>query len=422
MMRFGDILDLTLRNINFRSARSWLTMLGIVIGIASVVGLITYGESMTSQANFQLSSLGANNIEISSGSPERANRTFGGQAPETVRGFNFFSFSSSETLTKEDLREISSLDYVEAASPTVSARVELKYQGEQASVQATFIIPSEFQKAANVDLSSGSFFYDGETGSIVLGSSVANEYFSEVLSVGDSVSINGKNFKVAGILETIGGMNSYDNVVLINIDIANNFIDSWSKNYESITVTALDSQYVDTLSTEISSLLMKLHDVKQGEEDFRVTTYQSMMSSIGSIADTLVLFLAGIASISLIVGVMSISSTMYTSVYEKIREIGIMRAIGAEDSDIMALFMCESVVMSLIGGLIGIFLGLAFSWVLAVAMPSMMPRGGSVASISINPTLMASSLLLSMLIGVVSGYFPARKAARLDPIKAIAYE
>jgi len=412
-MKFNDVLKLAFKNVGFKALRSWLTILGIVVGIASIVGLMTFGDSINNGIESQLSTLGSDNVVIQPGAPVQGIRSVPG---------SFQQEESNGYLDENDINELRNIDNVEAVSPIVSERYEIEYGDETASLIVNFIIPSEYEK-----INSGIIFEDGfmisdtDDERAVIGYSVAHNIFEEEIETGDIIIINEDyEFKVEGILKN-EGMGGSDNNILISIEYINNIINDWDESYDSITVKLKDSDLLEATTEEINEVLRDSHDVEEGEEDFSIQDYSGMLDTVSEMISLLTALLTGIASISLLVGGISISNSMFTSVFERTREIGIMKAIGADDGEIKALFLAESMIISLIGGIGGVIIGLGFAQIIISLAPVLFSGLGNI-SLMINPLLLVEVMLFSVIIGALSGYFPADKASKLDPIEAIWYE
>lgn len=422
-MKFNDTLNYAFKNIGFKGLRSWLTIIGIVIGIASVVGLVTYSDSVNTQINNQLGSFGSQTITITAGSATRGMEMRFMQGLPGQRMNTVSTTTETPTLTDDDVNVLNRVTGLDAVSPSVSERLEIEYDDEISNAQVTFITPSEYKIVNAVNLEEGEFI-DDNSNQVIIGYRVANEVFGNVISVGDEIKINEVTYTVAGILSE-GGFNSGDNGILISINEISTLVTDWDDAYDSIAVKAESIDAINSLTEIITDKLRDSRDVEAGSEDFQVMSMNSIKNNVQDITSTMTLFLIGIAAISLLVGAISIANTMFTSVFEKTREIGIMKALGAEDNEVLSLFMTESAVISLIGGFGGIIIGLLVAQGLtSSSISSLMTRGpdSSLIAITINPVIIALALLFSLGIGLISGYLPARKAANMNPIEAIWYE
>ena len=363
-MNFKDYIRLTLKNVEFKGLRSWLTILGIVIGIASVVGLLTLGLSINKGINSQLQSFSSDIITVRAGSETRAVAM---QGPR----MEFSGASQSAYLTLDDLNAILSLDSVSSAYPLISSKYSIEYNDESFSSTVNFIMPKEYEIVnGETEFEDGEMISSGDYSRAVIGYNVANGMFSENITVGDTILINGTNeYKIVGIMKQQGGFGGLDDQILVDYDETERLISDYEENFQSISVKPKDVNYFEKTKEAIMDALRATHDKEEGEEDFAISDMTSMLSSVSDIMSTLTIFLSGIAAISLLVGAISISNTMYTSVYEKTREIGIMKAIGATNKDIELLFLLESMMISLLGGIGGIIIGLGLSVILISLAP-----------------------------------------------------
>ncbi len=433
-MKFNDIITYAFKNIGFKGLRSWLTILGIVIGIAAVVGLTTYGDNLTNQMTSQISTFGAETITVTAGAATRATEMRFNPGGGGARGVFVSASSSTESpaLTDDDVSVLQSVSGLSAVSPLVSEHFDVSFNDMEAALSVNFVKPSEYEKIETIELYDGDFIGNNDN-MVVIGYSVARDVFDSdssnnddfELSVGDMININGTEYKVSGILAE-AGFGGNDRSLILDINEAGILIDEWDESYDSIEVKAGDIDDIESLIEVIEDALRVSREVEVGSEDFMVSSMVQMMDTVTEMLDTLSMFLTGIAAISLLVGAISIANTMYTSVFERTREIGIMKALGADDSEVKWLFITESGIISLIGGLGGVVIGLILANVLVSAgsIVTLMPgrMNGGVMSFSFDPAVIAGSLLFSLLIGVLSGYFPAKRAANLNPIEAIWYE
>ncbi|VVB75619.1 MacB-like periplasmic core domain protein [Candidatus Tiddalikarchaeum anstoanum] len=428
-MRFNDIINFAFKNVGFKGLRSWLTIIGIIVGIASVVGLMTYSESISATINNQLSNFNSQTITISPGSPVRSTETRFMRTENAGLNGGFSAPRSASTTTgvlkDSDVLALEQIDGIIAVSPLYSQRLSVTYEGQIVNNAVNFITPSQYSEVNTITLSDGTFLNDGDS-QIVIGYGLANSSFNTPIKVGDELLISSKYYKVEGILAE-GGFGSNDNSILMDIGQAS-MISNFSNSYNSIQLKASSIDVIAELTPVITQVLDNERGIISGQEDFQVSSFTSVINSVSTMINTLSLFLIGIAAISLLVGAISIANTMFTSVFEKTRDIGIMKALGAKDSDILSLFVTESSIISLIGGLGGIVLGLLIAQVLvsfSSNLTSMQGGAGSSALamvLVVKPELIALALLISLGIGIVSGYLPARQASRLNPIEAIWYE
>lgn len=389
-----ELLLLALEALKTNMVRTILTMLGVIIGIASVIIIVSLGQSTTQSIVSQISSFGANILTVSAG---RAGRGPGGGG--TV-----------DTLTEKDAQALANLANVSAVTGVVSTSKQISYGSStaQGSLQG---VQEQYAMMHSLSFSEGAFFSEAQNSAqakvIVLGDEKVTELFGSLVPVvGESVKISGKNFKIIGVVSDSSGiylpLNTVQKVIL-----SQNFLNS-------VEIAAVDSEQVTQLQTEVTNALLLRHDIeKTTDADFSVRSSQEMISSINSVTTTLTAMLSGIAAISLVVGGIGIMNIMLVTVTERTREIGLLKAIGAKRRDILLQFLIEAVVVTLVGGIIGILLGVSVTFVATQLLS--VPFVISAWSVGL-------ALGVSMTVGVLFGWYPANQAAKLQPIDALRYE
>jgi len=396
-MSLPELLRLALSRLRTNRLRAALTMLGVIIGVASVVALVGVGQGTTSNITNALSSLGTNLLTIS---PTGA------------------SSDGSTTLTLEDSEAIAELPGVAAVAPEVSTNQNVSAGTETTSttvIGTTSAYPTVraykvWQGSALTDVA-----VDRGLRVAVLGKSTADDLKLDASDIGSQIRIAGIDFTLAGILQPKGGagFQDPDDQVLVPVSAVQKYFVG-GDSVRSIGVSVASATEMATTNARISALLRQRHDLAAADDDdFQIFDQTQLLAAASTISGTLTLLLGGIASISLVVGGIGIMNIMLVSVRERTREIGIRKAIGARGSDILAQFLVEALTLSLLGGLLGVALGLGVSAVIA-----------RVASwtFAFTPTTLAAAVVSSLLVGVVFGVWPARQAARLDPIAALRYE
>jgi len=420
-MKFNDIIMFSLSNLMHRGLRSWLTIFGIVIGIAAVVSIISLGTGARQVISSQLGGLGADIITISPGF-ERA-FGFGGPGGERQRA----TTTKTQNLTIRDVLAIKTVPGVKVVDAIVSGRADISYLAQTSSVSVQGVDPLAWKEMTTSELDSGRYLDPGDGNVIVIGNGIANGMFKQSLTLNTLISIEGKPFKIVGILKSSGGFGGGDNTIYMPISSARTILDNIVANqFSSIQVKVTDSNSVNQTSNSIEQRLLVLRNVNENTKDFSVSSSQTFQSAISSVMNTMELLLTGIAAISLFVGAIGIANTMFMSVMERTKQIGVLKALGTTNFEIMKLYLMESAIMGLIGGLMGIFLGFIASGIisdLGVNIIGVGGRGGSVGSITvITPELVLFSVGFSVLIGALSGLLPARRAAHLQPVEALGYE
>ena len=390
-----ELLRLALSRLRTSRLRAALTMLGVVIGVASVVALVGVGQGTTTNITNRLASLGTNLLTIS----PTGNATGAG-------------------LTTDDAAAIAKLDDVAAVAPEVQTSGTLVV-GTKSVTTSIVGTSADYAHVRAYDVWQGMFLTPAavEAGLrvAVLGATAASDLGLDATSIGSTVSINGLPFEVLGILQPKGGsgFQNPDDQVLVPLAAVRKYFVA-GDSVRTIGVSVADNDQMTIVTTAITALLRDRHALAATDSnDFSVFNQTQLLDAASSISGTLTLLLGGIASISLVVGGIGIMNIMLVSVRERTREIGIRKAVGARGRDILAQFLIEALTLSLLGGLIGIVLGLAVS-----ALIGQLAGWG----FQFNPGTIAAAVIFSLAVGVVFGVWPARQAARLDPISALRYE
>ncbi len=393
--------------VSSNKVRSGLTMLGIVIGIASVIAMLSIGEGTKAQIESSIQSLGSNLLIVSPG----AQRGFGGAA-SAGRG-------SSQTLTLEDATAISSVSGIAAVSPEVSKRYQLVASGNNTNVQVMGTTPA-YLSTRNVAVDSGTFFDATQVSSrskvVVIGPTVRDDLFGTGANpIGSTVRINGMDFSIIGVTVAKGGsgFSNQDDMVYIPISTMLTFL-SGGTAVSSIDIEAQTADGMTDVQSAVTSLLLERHKIADPTQaDFSILNQSDIVSAASSVTGTFTILLASIAGISLLVGGIGIMNMMLTTVTERTREIGLRQAIGAEKGIIVLQFLGESILLTVLGGIIGILLGYGISRLITLL---------SGTTTVVQWTSVAMAFGVSAGIGLVFGYYPARRAARLNPIEALRYE
>lgn len=420
-MKIGDIVWLSLTNLWQRGLRSWLTIIGIVVGIAAVVAILSIGAGMQQEISAQLGGMGADIVTISPGYT-RAEMGFG-----RPREFRQTPTATNPTLTDKDMEVIKSVSGIQLVNGVVSGRANVTYLAQSASISVQGIDPLAWREMSTIELEAGRYLTPADRDAVVVGYRVANGTFKKPLSINSQIAINGNSFKVVGILKQSGGffgIGDYDGTILMRVDVARSILGVNSNEYSYIQAKVADVELIDEVVANMEKNLMISRRVTEETKDFTVTSPKAIQERISEVMGTMTIFLGGIAAISLLVGAIGIANTMFMSVMERTRQIGILKSLGATNLEIMELFLFESAMIGFMGGLIGIFCGFIASGVISEIGIRMMAGMGRVgASITlITPQLILFAILFSLLIGAVSGLLPARRAANLSPVEALRYE
>jgi len=406
-MLITDLFEETYLAIWANKTRSGLTILGIVIGIGSVIAMISIGQGSASSIETSIQSMGSNLITVMPG----FQRSFSQVA--VGRG-------SAQTLNIEDAEAIAKeISNVEAVAPELSRRYQVVTKGKNTNTQVVGTVAS-YPSVKNLEIEQGSFISEqnvrNQSKVAVLGPTTRDDLFGTgTVPIGETVRINGINFKVIGVTKSKGGtgFGSQDDMIFIPISTCQKLL-AGADYVSTINVQAESPQVMAQVQTEITNLLLQRHNIADPSmADFTVLSQQDILGAVSSITNTMTILLAAIAGISLIVGGIGIMNMMMTTVTERTREIGLRKAIGAKRLDISLQFLTEAVMLTFLGGVVGIILGsgLAYGITFFTALPT---------KISLFSIILAFSV--SAGIGIAFGYWPAQKAAKLNPIEALRYE
>lgn len=402
-MKFIEFLRVAIASILGNSLRSILTMLGIIIGVGSVILLVSMAAGFRQYLVGQFMGIGTNLIIISPGKTE-------------TRGMGQMGLEGVQKMTKGDTAVIRRMaPAVEDASSLIVGTADIRYIDRNRRVM---VIGTDeaFVKVINIGVDSGRFFSNDDVDAsrrvCTIGHIVKNELFGSKNPLGEIIKIGGSSFRVTGIMEKKGaflGTDNFDDVVYIPVSAAEKVFNT--DRLLGIRAKARSAAMIETAKEQITSVLKKRHNNK---EDFTILTQESLLSSLNSILKTLSAVLAGIAAISLIVGGIGIMNIMLVSVRERTHEIGIRKAVGATKKDILLQFLLESMMMSLIGGIIGILIAFTGGFILSRFIPQMSPV--------MELWNVALATLFSAFVGIFFGVYPAYRAANQEIIEALRHE
>ena len=387
------LIKISIDSIVANKLRSFLTMLGVIIGVSAVIILVSIGQGATSSVTKSIESMGSNLVTV---------RIMGRGATTTI------NYNEAKAFAK--------LDGVALSAPVASGSVTIKYGDNKMESVSLMGVDSDYKTVKNRTIQGGrdiiSLDVDRRMKSAVLGVDVVNELFSEGTNpVGNVVQINGTNFTVIGVLNKSGSSmgSSNDEVILIPITTAERFLGS-----SGISMIYASAKNADDSPLAVAAIKNVLYEkFKEDEDAYRVSSQDDMLSTISTVSKTLSMMLGGIAGISLLVGGIGIMNIMLVSVTERTREIGIRKAIGARRRDILTQFIIEAAVVSGMGGIIGVIVGWG-GCLLVTSLTSI--------STSVSPFVILVAFVFSLVIGIIFGYLPARKAAGLKPVDALRFE
>jgi putative ABC transport system permease protein len=390
--------------------RSGLTVLGIVIGVAAVIAMLAIGRGAQNSITGQINGIGTNLIFVMSGNRQ-----------QDVR--------NPKPLTLGDAQAIAdplAAPSVAAVAPSLSGNLDVAYEKESTSVSISAVTP-DYAAVANDSVTEGEFITQdhmlGRSAVAVIGPETADTLFGRKDGVtGETIRIAGQPFRIVGVLKAKGGsgMGSQDNRVIVPLTTAQSRLFQ-RRNHDAVDIIeaqAVDSNSVTSATDEISQILRTRHRTSVGVDDFTVFTQQSILGAVQTITGVLTLFLGGVAAISLLVGGIGIMNIMLVSVTERTREIGLRKALGARKRDILVQFLTESILLSLVGGIVGIML----AWAISAIIGAIAKASGT----DITPVIGIDAILLatifSMAVGLLFGLYPANRAASLQPVEALRYE
>ena len=409
MMRSSDLVASAGQALRANPLRSALTALGVIIGVASVVAMVSLGSGAQAQVERSIASLGSNLLIVVPG----AMRGGGG-----VRG----AAGGWDSLTLDDAEAIAQIDGVTVVAPSQRSRGQIIANGLNWNSQIEGVTPA-YLDARDWQVASGRFFDDSEERQarrvVVLGPTVANELFPNMDPLGESVRINGGAYEVIGVLESKGqsgfGMDQ-DDIVLAPFTTVKRRISGRQRNADSvsqISVKAASENILNRVQEDVEALLRQRHRTREGEDDFTVQNLSSISEAAAETTQVFTYLLGGISAVSLLVGGIGIMNIMLVSVTERTREIGLRKALGARQEDILHQFGLEAVALSVAGGLIGLALGLGGAWLMTSLFN---------LPLVVSPLHAMLAIGFAGLVGIVFGAYPAWRAAKLDPIEALRRE
>ncbi|MGG4153243.1 ABC transporter permease [Peribacillus muralis] len=389
-LNLSESMKMAIRSIKTNKVRAFLTMLGIIIGVASVIVLVSIGQGSSQSVQDEINSLGTNLLTVS------------------------VTDTDSVELTEDTINQFKKLDGVTDAAPVVTGRVYAK-NGENSTQVSMTGTTSSYLSVRDLELSQGRFLTDLETELrskvVILGSDTASTLFDKQNAVNQNVLIGGVSYRVIGVLKSVGTSmgSSGDDVIIAPITTAERA--TGSTTIGTVYVKAKNENIVERAMYQVQGV-MTTSFPGQGD-NYSVSNQEDLMETMSSVSDTFTLMLGGIASISLLVGGIGIMNIMLVSVSERTKEIGIRKAIGANRKSILLQFLIEAIVLSCLGGLLGVAFGLGIAKSISAF---------STLTITYSWSVTLFAFLFSILIGIIFGVFPANKASKLNPIQALRHE
>lgn len=406
-MKFQDTLQETYTALSANKARSGLTILGIVIGIGSVIAMVSIGQGASGQITSSIEGLGSNLLTISPGFSQQGS------------GFVSQGRGSAQTLKNDDVDTIRQIAGVAYVSPERQGRYQIVATGNNTNSTVIGVSP-EYAMVRNISVADGSFITEASLRSLgrvaVLGPTVAQDLFGEGNDpVGKTIRVNRINFKVIGVLQLKGsaglGFNP-DDTIYVPLTTMQKIL-SGGEYLSSIAISVETKDLMSQVQQEASIVLADKHRVDPASPDFSILSQADILGTLTQVTDTFTIFLAAVAGISLIVGGIGIMNMMLTTVTERTREIGLRKAIGAKSRHISRQFLTEAIMLTFLGGAVGVALG----WIISILVSRF---AGIATTVSMSSVLLAFGV--SAAIGIIFGYYPARRAASLNPIEALRYE
>lgn len=408
-MKITDLFKESFLALSGNKVRSSLTILGIVIGIASVIAMVSIGQGAQGSIESSIQSIGSNLILVMPG----AQRGFGAGV-SAGRG-------SAQSLTKADADAIKKeVVLAKEVAPDLSRRYQITAKGTNTNTSVTGVTAG-YAQVRNVKIGQGSFIADQNNLNLskvaVLGPTTRDDLFGVDAAnvIGQAVRINNIEFKVIGITESKGGsgFSNQDDIIYVPLSTMQKYL-AGDDYVSTISIEADSAGDMAAVQQQVNDLLMVRHKISNSlSADFSILNQSDIVATASSVTNTFTMLLASIAGISLVVGGIGIMNMMLTTVTERTREIGLRKAIGATSQDISGQFLTEAVMLTFMGGVLGIFLG----WLVSLGVASF---AGLVTSVSTSSVLLAFGV--SAVIGLIFGYYPARRAAKLNPIEALRFE
>ena len=416
-MKLAKAFKYALNMVMHSKMRSWLTIIGIVIGVASVISIMSIGAGLEQDITSRLSGMGADLLTITPGFSKASG--FSHRMPAGGGSVDRVTATEEEVvLDRTDVQVLKSIPEILLINTEIKGSAEVYYLGKQGSVTLTGVDQKVWAQLTTLEIRDGRILGPADQNVIIMGGRLADDYFEKPLGINKMVTIEGGSFRVVGILD------DQSTNIYMPIQMAYQVLDDKETDiYDSIIVKIKDENEVDYVTEKVEQKLMLTRHVTEKDKDFTISSSKQMEEMRSEMVSSLTTFLTAIAAVALLVGAVGIANTMFTSVLEKTKEIGIMKALGARNKDILAIFLLNAFLIGLIGGIIGVILGYLLSGIL----PALMGGGGITGRVASAGSLVTiESVLLSLSvavgIGTLSGAIPAYQASKLKPVDALRYE
>ncbi|NMA44534.1 MAG: FtsX-like permease family protein [Candidatus Diapherotrites archaeon] len=393
-----DLIENSLRNLGRAKIRTLLTLLGVIIGISAIVSLMSVGNGFSNSIESQLTELGSNTIfVIPMGS----------------------SFVKNTRMTPGDISFMEGVAGVTQVAPVYSTSAMLEFNKQKINVQVSAVDSKNaniFDNTGSFTVAEGRFAGANESGSIVIGDKISNTFFDKKIEIKKLVKLNGEEYRVIGVLapqnQSFGGGFSGSTSVLMSLEAFKRIVPNPSA--QIIFVKTISAESVNLVASDIKEYF----EEKYGEGVVIVSSAEQLLEQVEAILGIVTIFLTGVGGIAILVGGVGITNSMVTSVLERTKEIGIMKALGASDKIILSIFLLESAFIGAVGGIIGIIVG----YTLAIIIAFIAEMSGVPIIPDINLEITIGALIFSMIVGMLAGYFPALRASKMDPVSALRYE